>query len=84
MSNLSLINQVRSQTTCAPPVTCIQDDMAIHDFDIAMVNVSICSAQYLVVNRIIGGIRFCMTKKEYSKIANESHHSVTPELFARN
>ena len=30
---LRSINQVRSQTSCAPPVTYIQDDMAIHDFD---------------------------------------------------
>ena len=41
MFKLRLINQVRSKTPCAPPVTCIQDDMAIHDFDRAVVNVSI-------------------------------------------
>ena len=40
-SNVRLINQVRSQTPCAPPVTYIQDDMEIHDFDGPMLNVSV-------------------------------------------
>ena len=52
--NLSSINQLRSQTLCYPPVTHIQDDVAIHDFDIAIVNVSIRIAQDLMVDRLIG------------------------------
>ena len=31
MFNLRSINRVRSKTPCAPPVTCIQDDMVIYD-----------------------------------------------------
>ena len=47
--NLRVINQVMSQTSCAPPVTYIQDYMAIHDFDIVIVNVSIGLAYDLMV-----------------------------------
>ena len=35
--NLSLINQVMSQTPCAPPVKYIQIYMVIHNFGRAMV-----------------------------------------------
>ena len=81
--NVRLINQVRIQTPCTPSVTYIHDDMAIHDFDIVMVNFSIGLYQYLVVDRIIGNIRVSMTKKLYTTIKNESHHLVTQELLAR-
>ena len=81
MFNLSLTNQVRSQTPCAPPVTYIQYNMAIHDLDIDILNVSIWLAKYLIMDRPIGNIRVSMTKKGYVKIKNESHHLVTPQLL---
>ena len=83
MLNLRLINKVRSQTPCAPPVTYIQDYMSIHEFYRAMVNVSIWLAQHLMVDRLIGNIRVSMTKKGYATITNERHHSVKPELLAK-
>ena len=57
--------------------------MAIHDFYRAMVNVSIGLAQDPTMDRLTGNIRVYMTKKGYTKIKNERHHSVTPELLAR-
>ena len=81
--NLSLFNQVSSQTPCAPPVTCIQDDMVIHDFDRAVVNFSIVLSQDFMVDSLIGNIRASMAKKVYATITNERHHLVTPELLAR-
>ena len=81
--NLRLINQVRIQTLHAPPVTYIQDDMAIHDFYRAMMNFSIWLAQDLIVDRLVGNIRVSMTKKWDATITNEMHHSETPELLAR-
>ena len=81
--NLSLTNQVRSQTPCDPPVTYIQDDIAIHDFNRSTVNVSIGLAQDLTVDRLIGDIRVFMTKKGYATSKNERHHLVSPELLAR-
>ena len=57
--------------------------MAIHDFDIAMVNVSIGLYQYIMVYRLIGNIRVYMNKNRYETITNERHHSVTAELLAR-
>ena len=83
MFNLRLINKMRSQTPCATPITYTQDEMIIHDFDRAMVNVSIWLAQDLMVDRIIWNIGFFMTKKGYENITNERHHLVTPELLAR-
>ena len=80
---LRSINQVRSQTTCATPITYIQDDMDINDSDRAMVNVSIGLAHYLMVDRLIGNIRVSITKKGYATITNERHNLVTPELLAR-
>ena len=52
--------------------------MAIHTFDRLMMNVSIGLACDLMVNMLIGMIRFYMTKKGYEIITNERHHSVTP------
>ena len=63
VSNLRSINKVRSQTPCDTPVKYIQDDMAIHDFDRAMVNFSTWLAQDLIMYRLIGNRRFPMTKK---------------------
>ena len=80
VSNLRSINKVRSQTPCDTPVKYIQDDMAIHDFDRAMVNLLIVLDQYLMVDSLIGNIRVSMTKKGYATITNERHHLVTPEL----
>ena len=74
--NLKFINQVRSQ-----PVACIQDNMAIHDFGIAMVNVSIGLAQDIMMERLIGNIRVSMNKKGYATITNDRHYLVTPELL---
>ena len=59
--NIRTINEVRSQTPCAPPVTYIQDDMDIHDFDRAMVNVSIVLVQDPMVERLIKSIRVSTT-----------------------
>ena len=81
--NIRLTNQVRSQTPCAPPVTCIQDDMDIHNFDRDMTNVLMLLYSDLMVDRLMGNIRVSMTKKVYATITNERHHSVTPELLAR-
>ena len=68
MFNLRSIDQVRSQTPCYPPVIYIQDDMAIHNFDSAMANVSIGLAQYLMVYRIIGKIRVYTTKRDMQQL----------------
>ena len=61
---------MRSQTPCDPPVTHIQDDIAIHDFDRATLIVSIGLAQDLMVDRLIWNIRVSMTKKVYATITN--------------
>ena len=68
MFNIRSINQVRSQTPFAPSVTYIQDYMAIHNFNIAMVNLSIGLAQDLMEDSLIGIIRVSMTKSGYAII----------------
>ena len=68
--NLKSINQVSSQMPCAPYITYIQDDIAIYDFDRAMVNLPIGLAQDLMVDGIIGNIRVYVTKKQYATITN--------------
>ena len=65
MFNLREINQARSKIPCAPPVTYIQDDLEIHDFDRAMVNVTIGLDQDLMVDRLIENIRVSRTKRGY-------------------
>ena len=55
--------------------------MAIHDFGIAMVNVSIGLAQDIMMERLIGNIRVSMNKKGYATITNDRHHLVSPELL---
>ena len=66
--NLRYINKVRIQTPCAPPVTYIQDDMAIHDFDREMVNVSIRLAQDIMVDRLLNNIRVSMIKRDIQQL----------------
>ena len=61
---------MRIQAPCAPPVTYIHYDMAIYDFDIAMMDVSIGLAQYIMADRLIGNIRLSMTKKGYATVTN--------------
>ena len=78
MFKLRWINQVISQTPCGPPITYIQDNMAIHDFDRAMVNISIGLSQDLMLDRLIRRIFISKTKREYATIKNERHHLVTP------
>ena len=56
--NLRSINQVRIQTPCDPYVTYIQDYMAIHYFDRSMVNSSIVLSLYIMVDRLIGNIKW--------------------------
>ena len=75
------INQVKSQTPCATPVTYIPDDMAFHYLDRSMVNVSIGLFKDIMLDRIIGNIIVSMTKRGYATIKNEIHHLVTPELL---
>ena len=81
--NLRWINQVRSQAPCSPPVTYIQYNMAIHDINRDIFNVSISLSHYFMVERLIGNVKVSITKKVYEKITNERHHLVTPELLAR-
>ena len=82
MLKLSSINQARIQKSCDPSVTYIQDDMAIHNFDRVVVNVSIGLDQYLMGESIIVNIRVSMTKKGYATITNKMHHLVTLKLLA--
>ena len=82
MLKLSSINQARIQKSCDPSFTYIQDDMAIHNFDRAVVNVSIGLDQYLMGESIIVNIRVSMTKKGYATITNKMHHLVTLKLLA--
>ena len=72
--NLRLINQVRSRTPCAPPVICIHDDMGIHDLYRSMVNVSIGLSQDIMLDRLIGNIKFFINRKVYATIKLERHH----------
>ena len=71
------------KTPYAPPITHIQYDISIHDFNIAMVNVSVGLAHDIIVDRLISNMRVYMTKKGYVIITNERHNSLTPKLFAR-
>ena len=66
--NLRYINKVRIQTPCAPPVTYIQDNMGIHDFDRAMVNVSIRTAQDIMVDNQIRNIRVSTIKRDIQQL----------------
>ena len=68
MFNLRLINQVKIQITCAPPVTYSQYDMDIHDFNRVMVNVSIVLSQDIIMVRLIGNMRFYVTKRDMQQL----------------
>ena len=83
MFNLRLINQVRIHATRDPPVTYIQDYMAIHDFDRAMFNVSTGLDHDIMVDRLIENIMTFMTTNGYATITNERHHLVKWKLLVR-
>ena len=72
--NIRLINQVRSRTPCAPPVTCIHDEMGIHDLYRSIVNFSIGLSQDIMLDRLIGNIQFFININAYATIKLERHH----------
>ena len=56
------INIVESRVPCVPPTIQCRDDLVMHDFYRAMVNVSIGMAQDLIVDRLINKVRVKRTR----------------------
>ena len=55
------INIVETRVPCAPPTIQCRYDSGIHEFDIAMENVSIGLSQDLMVDRLIREVRVKIT-----------------------
>ncbi len=74
---------VQGYAPTATPISYTQDDIAIHDFDRAMVNVSLGLAQDLMVDRLISNVRVSRTRLGYATITNDRHHGISAELLAQ-
>ena len=78
-----IICQMHGHSPSAPPVTHIQDDLAIHEFDRALADVSLGLAQDLMVDRLISNVRVSSTTQGYATFTNDRHHGTKPELLAQ-
>ena len=57
--------------------------MVIHEFDIAMANVSIGMAQDLMVDRLISKVRAKRTRSGFANYIDKQHHGISADLLAR-
>ena len=85
-SHLNLSSRIICETKgyfpTAAPVTYIQDDIVLHEYDCAMVNVSLGLVQDLMVDRLIANVKVQKTRMGYATLTNERHHGVTADLLA--
>ena len=71
------------------PQVLVQDDMSFHDFDRAMVDVSLSLTQDLLLDRLMANVKVKMSEVKVSgvncssAITNKRHHEVSPELLAQ-
>ena len=61
----------------------IQDDIAIHEFDRALTDISLGLSQDLIAERIISNVKTRQQRFGFATITNERHHGVDPELLAQ-
>lgn len=87
----SLLQNLNSRVVCemqglhlaAAPYTMVQDDMALYEFDRAIVNVSLGLAHDLMVDRLISNVKVSKTRTGYATITDDRHHGISAELLAQ-
>ena len=75
---LRSITLAQSYVPAAPPITKIQNDIAIHEFDRTLAAVSIELLPKLLVDSIICKVRTRMTRNGFVTITEDRHHGVSP------
>ena len=78
-----IIDEVQGHHPAATLRVLTMDDMALHEFDRAIVNVSLGLAQDLMVDRLISNIKKKRTRLGYATITNDRHHGISAELLAK-
>ena len=76
------INIVESKFPYAPPTIQCRYDSVIHEFYIAMANVSIWMAQYLMVDRLISKFRVNRTRSGFAAYTAKRHHGISAGILA--
>ena len=86
-SNLNLSSRIICKTQgyfpTTPPITYTKDDITLHEFDCAMVSVSLGLVQDLMVDRLIANAKVQKICIGYTTLTNERHHGVTAGLLAK-
>ena len=81
--NTRSINMVQSNTPYSPPISELENDTKIHEFDRAMANLSLGLPENLIPARLIGQVQVGMTRKVYTTITNDRYHGIQPDFLAR-
>ena len=76
------INIVESIVPYSPPKIQCRDDLGIHEFDIAMANVSIEMSQDLMVDRLIIKVRVKRTRSGFTTYTYKRHRRISANLLA--
>ena len=77
------ISVAQSYVPAAPPITQIQDDIAIHEFDRTLASISPGLIPELLVESIICKVKTRMTRTGFATITDKRHHGISLELLAQ-
>ena len=67
----------------AAPMILVQDDVAFHDFDRALAQVSLGMTQDTIDQRLLANVNVKLSRYGYATITNDRHHGVSPQLLAQ-
>ena len=77
------INIFESIVPCAPPMIHCRYDLGIHEFNIAMANVSIGLAHDFMVDILISKVRVKIKMSVFSTYTDNKHHGISTDILAR-
>ena len=69
--------------TSTPPTILCRYDLLIHEFDIAMANVSIRLAQDLMIDIEINNVSVRRTRRRYATYTDKQHYGISSYMLSR-
>ena len=77
------ISVAQSYVPAAPPITQIQDDIAIQEFDRTLASISTGLIPELLAKSISCEVKTRMTRTSFATITDKRHHGISSELLAQ-
>ena len=78
-----LISVAQTYVPAAPPITQIQDDITIHEFDRTLASISTGLIPELLAESITCKVKTRMTRTGFATITDKRHHGISSELLAQ-